>query len=209
MLICRIRSYYLSKKVDEGSGKIILKEPFLDVKVVKKKGAKIILNGNLVINTHLSGTTSVRIILKEFSTLKIEGKFTIGNGTKLYVGENASLEIGGMFNESNSGITADTIIMVNRHIKIGIDFLCAWNVYITDSDWHLIDNKPHQKDVIIGNHVWIANSANILKGSLIGDGCIVASFSKLINKNYESNVLIAGLEGKVIKENVCWSRDIS
>lgn len=147
-VICRLRSLNLSRSVDEGNGRIILKEPFLNVKIIKRKGATFILNGDLIINSHLSGTTSVRIILKESSTLRIDGQFTIGNGTKISLDKNASLEIGGKLHESNSGITSDSLIIVNKHIRIGYDFICAWNVFISDSDWHLINNKPHQNIIL-------------------------------------------------------------
>ena len=207
-LICLLRSKYYSRLVDQGKGKIIISSPFLSVQIVKAKTAKIILDGNLIIDRHLFGNTKTVIYLKDESTLHIGGKFSIGNGVTIYVGKKAALFIGGKKNESASGISKDTTIMVNKKITIGTDFLCAWGVFISDSDWHTFNNMPHQKDVIIGDHVWVANNTNILKGTNIGDGCVISSNSKLINKTYEKELLVAGLEGKVIKNNITWSRDI-
>jgi len=208
-MICRLRSFCFTLLKDEGHGRIIVKDPFLDIKIIKKRGARITLNGDLIIKSHLMGTSPVRIILKEGSLLIVDGQFIIGNGVKISLERGARLEIGGKNKESASGITSDSLVMVNKRIRIGSDFIGAWNLFISDSDWHSINNRPHQKDVIVGNHVWAANNTNILKGSLVGDGCIIAGFTKLINKTYGSNLLIAGSDGKVIREDISWSRDIS
>lgn len=208
-LVCLLRSEYYSRLVDQGKGKIIISSPFLSFQIVKAKTAKIILDGNLIIDRHLFGNTKTVIYLKDESTLHIGGKFSIGNGVTLYLEKHAVLFIGGKKNESASGISKDTTIMVNKKVTIGTDFLCAWGVFISDSDWHTFNNMPHQKEVIIGDHVWVANNNNILKGTIIGDGCVISSNSKLINKTYNKEVLVAGLEGKVIKSDITWCRDIS
>ena len=184
-------------------------DTFLDIKIKKKRGARIVLNGDLIISSHLMGTSPVRIIIKEGGLLTVENKFIIGNGVKIFIEKDAKLEIGGKLNESESGITSDTLIMVYKSIRIGYDFIGAWNLFISDSDWHTIVGGKHHKDVIIGNHVWIANSVNVLKGSIIGNGCIIGSNSKVGNQSYENNKLIVGPEGKVLKGDVEWTRDIN
>jgi acetyltransferase-like isoleucine patch superfamily enzyme len=206
--LARLQSYMLSKKIDEGTGRIIIKDSKIKVEIIKEENSRFILNGNLIINSHLYGITPVRIILRKNAKLIINGDFMIGNGVRIFLHKGSELTIGGKFNESMSGITSDSLIMVNKYINIGKDFLCAWNVFITDSDWHHIDGVQHQKDVKIGNKVWLANNVNILKGTVLGDGCIVASNSKVINKTFEQSVLIAGEKGEIIKRNVNWSRDI-
>ncbi len=203
-----MRTKYYSRLVDEGKGKIVISEPFLSFKIVKSKGSKIILEDDLIINRHLLGITKTIIILKDDSLFHVGGKFSLGNGVTIFLQKKSSLLIGGQKLESAAGITKDSTIMVNQRISIGTDFLCAWGVFISDSDWHTINGKPHQKDVVIGDHVWVANNVNILKGTVIGNGCIISSNSKLINKTYEQKLLIAGLEGKVIRGEMEWCRDI-
>ncbi len=194
--------------VDEGKGKIVLHDPFLRIKIVKGRHSKLILNGNLHIIPHLEGNTAVSLLMGEGSTFFQKGDFTIGNGVKIMLSKNAELSIEGRKIESASGITADSIIMVEKKITIGNDFLCAWDVFITDSDWHHIVGQGHQKNVHIGNHVWIANYSSVLKGSTISDGCIVASNSKVSNKEIPPYSLVAGSKGDVIKNNVQWKRDV-
>ena len=118
---------------------------------------------------------------------------------------NAILTIGGRGEQSGAGITADTLIMVAKHIEIGKDFVCAWNIFISDSDWHSIEGQPQQADVIIGDHVWVANSCSILKGAVIGDNSIVASHSKVTNKEFPKDSLLVGTPARVIKTNINWS----
>lgn len=208
IIICNIRTWYLSRLIDEGLGKIVITKPFLHVQIKKGKGAKLIIKGKLRIVSHLGGTTPVRILLAENSILKIDGDFVIGQGVRFALGSNAILSFGGKVHETDSGITSDTLIMVHKRVEIGNDFLCAWGVFITDSDWHQIVGQPQQSDVTIGNHVWIANNSSILKGTIIGDNCVIASHSKVINKTFNSDSLIAGIPAKVVRTNVQWNRDI-
>lgn len=207
-IICRIRSKYFSFYIDEGSGKISVKDPWLKIKIQKSSGAKLIINGNLRIKPHIGGNEPVRIYLGNDAKLQINGDFTIGHGVRISVSKGGELSFGGKKEETDSGITSDTLIMVFNKVKIGYDFICAWNVFISDSDWHQIKGQITTSDIEIGNHVWIANSCSILKGSKIGDGSIVASHSKLGNKEYPSRSIIAGIPGDVVRSSVEWSRDI-
>lgn len=93
-------------------------------------------------------------------------------------------------------------------MTIGADFICAWHVLITDSDHHYIKGQPPHLPVIIGDHVWVATGATILKGANIGDGCIVAASSVVHRQIFPPRSLIAGIPAKVAKSSVVWARDI-
>lgn len=207
-LICKIRSIYYSCKIDSGGGKIIISKPFINFKISKHKTSKLIIRGNFRVIPHLGRISPIFISMGINSTFKINGDFTVGQGVRFCLASNSTLTIGGKDLESDSGITADTLVMVYKKIEIGKDFLCAWDIFISDSDWHQIGGQNHQADVIIGDHVWIANSNNILKGSIIGNNCIVASNSKITNNQFPDNVLIGGIPPKILKLNIEWNRDI-
>ena len=191
-----------------GNGKIVLTYPWLKVIFNKEKNGKLILRGELKISNFRVGSNPVNILIGQDAILEIKGDFVIGPGVRLLLTPNSRLIIGGKKFESESGITANTLIMVNKKVEIGNDFLCAWDVFITDSDWHSIEGQKHQSDVSIGNHVWIANNNNILKGSHIGNNSIVASNSKIVNKKFTDNVMIGGIPQKILKTNINWNRDI-
>lgn len=207
-IICMLRSNYYSRKIDEGGGKIIITKPFLSFKIIKQKGAYLYIKGDFSIVPFIEGKNKTLIKMMDNSKLKVNGDFTVGDGVRFFLDKNASLEIGGKDKESGSGITSDSSILVNKNVVIGKDFLCAWNVLISDSNWHSIKGQHHQDDVIIGNHVWIANNSSVLKGSVIGNNSIIASQSKLINKQYVQNSMIAGIPAKILKTDVVWSRDL-
>ncbi|NMH88331.1 acyltransferase [Flavivirga algicola] len=207
-LICNIRSYYYTRKIDSGGGNIIITEPFLKFSLRKRKTSQLFIKGTLRITSHIGGNSKTVISLGNNSILKINNDFSIGNGVRVMLNANSTLIIGGKNKESDSGITCDTLIMVNKKISIGEDFICAWGNFISDSDWHSIEGQNHQKDVIIGSHTWIANNCNILKGTVIGNNTIVASNTKIVNKTFPNDVLIAGIPPKIIKQEINWSRDI-
>ncbi|MDO5971123.1 hypothetical protein Q4Q35_15045 [Flavivirga aquimarina] len=207
-LICRVRSWYYSLYIDGGNGRIIITKPFVKFKIKKDKTANLFIKGLFRVIPHISGKTISVIDMAANSKLEINGDFSIGNGVKFMLASNSSLVIGGKDKESDSGITANTMIMVYKNINIGKDFLCAWNVFISDSDWHSIDGQNHQADVSIADHTWVANNSSILKGSQIEENSIIASYTKVINKKYPKNSMIAGTPARVVKTDINWSRDI-
>lgn len=208
IIICKIKSLYFTRKYVTGGGKIIFNKPFIGLKIVKEKNSKFLIYKDLYITPHVGGNSSVYIHLSENSLFEIKSDFVIGHGVRIFLGKNSIFTIGGKKDESDSGITSDTLIMVHKKIVIGYDFICAWNVFMSDSDWHTIHGQTHQSDVLLGDHVWVANSCNILKGTCIGNNCVIASNSKITNSCFPDSVLIGGSPAKIIRANVNWSRDI-
>lgn len=207
-LVRKIKSAIITYKyVDSSEGEIVFEDSLVDLIISKSDNSKLLIDGKLRVRSHLLGNSRATIILGPNATLHFQGDFVIGQGVRISVGKGAYLSFGGRKFESESGITCDSIIMVNKRIEIGCDFLCSWNVFITDSDWHTLGSKNHQKDVVIGDHVWVANSVNILKGSEIGSGSVIASQSKTANTRFEPNTLIGG-SSKVIRQDIFWSREI-
>lgn len=236
ILICKIRALYYSYRFIDGNGKFVINDPFLSINIRKHKSSKFRLEGVLSITSHFYGKSPfildlransifhvkgnlrvvqqigsvnpVVICLKDNSRFQIDGDFTIGQGVRFFLEPKAILTIGGRDKESDSGITENTMVYVNKMVKIGKDFICAWDVFITDSNWHNIVGKCHQADVNIGDHVWIAKSVNILKGTNIDNNCIVASNTKITDDTFPDNSLIGGVPAKIIKANIDWNRDI-
>ena len=198
----------LSRLVDEGEGRVVINAQRIPFQIHKAPGAKLVLNGNLTIIPHLGGSESSQISLGRAAKLDIEGDFCIGNGVRIAVCDGARLRIGGRFQESASGITCNSSIMVKRSVDIGRDFICAWGVFITDSDWHQINGQQPQADVVIGDRVWIAHGASVLKGASIGSGSIVASHSLVSRINIPPQSMVAGAPAQIVRTGVNWSRDV-
>jgi len=208
-----IKTWYLNKKVTSGHGKIIINDPFFKVKIIVDQGGEFVLNGKLIFERHLEGGGITVIRVSSGARLTIDGDFMIGNGVRISLSKNSELYFGGADQDDLSGITENTKLMVRESIKIGKDFICAWDVFITDCDWHSVykngDLMSHTAPVEIGNKVWFTSGCKILKGSVIGDNSIVTSNSVVSNKRFENNSIISGNPAISKKSELTWKRVIS
>lgn len=199
---------YTSLYVDNGDGKILFKSLSSKLIINKSKNAFFTLNGDLILEDLFHKTDPVLIRMDFNSTLKIDGDFILGNGVKIVLTDNAILNLGGRKFESGSGITGDSIIMVRSRVDIGVDFICSWNCFITDSDSHKTNAKENTIPVKIGNHVWFASNTIVLKGSEIADNTIVSTTTVVHNQKFSANQVLGGVPAKIIKDNAFWSRDL-
>lgn len=101
----------------------------------------------------------------------------------------------------------------NNKIEIGDDCMFSKNITIRTCDGHKIKSLEtnevinDDKDVKIGNHVWLGQDATVLKGSEIPNNTIVAYKSIITKKFTEENTILAGSPAKVVKTNVNWERN--
>lgn len=133
------------------------------------------------------------------SELKVNGNFNVGFGSDIRIFDNAKLEIGSGY------LNGFVQIVCAKKIEIGNDVAIARDVIIRDTDAHDIIGKNHEKEkeVKIGDHVWIGTRAIIMKGVTIGEGAIIAAGS-VVTKNVPPHTIVAGIPAKVIKENTDW-----
>lgn len=206
----KIRGIYLTSLVTKKSSdaRIFITDPFLPVTIRMEKGASFILNGKLTFDAWVGSREQVFIQLGESSKLTINGDFTLGNGCRIIIMPGGQLQIGGRLKESASGITEKSMIMVRRRIIIGTDLICAWGVFITDCDWHEMTGICNTEDTVIGNHVWITPNCSILKGSRIGNDCIVATGTVTHKATFADSCLIGGVPARVLAQNREWTRDL-
>lgn len=94
------------------------------------------------------------------------------------------------------------------NIEIGDDTRIGANVKIIDTDFHPVDpeerlngnnNAAKTNPVKIGKNVFIGMNSLILKGSVIGDNCVVGAGSVVCGV-FEDNCVIAGNPARVIKK---------
>lgn len=134
------------------------------------------------------------------------GDFEVGPGVHILVSPRALLKIAGRLNASASGITCNTRIMVEDSVEIGHDSIIAWDVYISDSNWHDIKGVQKIAPVSIGSNVWISHGVSILRGVTIPSRCIVGAKSLVTSVIGFERALIAGIPATVRKTGVEWSR---
>lgn len=149
------------------------------------KGATLKIGNNVTINSsflsNLIGLYQRTIIV------------TRGKDAEIVIGENVGI----------SGAT----IYARKSIKIGDNTLVGGNVKILDNDFHPIDIEARNADdkekigvrsIKIGKNCFIGCNSLILKGTELGNGCVVGA-GAVVSGKYEDNCVIAGNPAKVVK----------
>jgi len=107
----------------------------------------------------------------------------------------------------NVGISGATIYARNR-IEIGDNTCIGGNTKILDNDFHPLEvearnadckEKIGTKPVLIGKNCFIGCNALILKGTELGDGCVVGA-GAVVSGKFAAGSVIAGNPAKVIRQ---------
>ena len=180
--------------------------------VLYKMGGEIkieapIKTGMVKFGKHSVGTQDrffSRTIWEVFGTLIVKGTADIGRGTKINIGEYATLTLGDKF-----VVTGDTEIVCQEEISFGNDCLLSWDILIMDTDFHsVIDMQGacarKSSPIKVGDHVWIGCRNVILKGVSIANNNIIAANSTVTRSVKEENCIIGGSVAGVIKAGVNW-----
>lgn len=96
-------------------------------------------------------------------------------------------------------------------IRLGRDCMLSGNIQMDVSDMHsILDaatgrriNPP--EDIEIGDHVWIAQGVQILKGARIGDDCVIGARA-LVTGDIPPGSIAAGAPARVLRSGVTWDR---
>ena len=158
--------------------------------IFNKKGAKLKIGKNVTIKSSF------------LSNL-------VGLYSRTIIVTGAVIEIG-----DNVGISGATIY-ARKGISIGENTCIGGNCKILDNDFHPIeaearnqllkDSKGGDSDLVpsksiqIGKNCFIGCNSIILKGTQLGDGCVVGA-GAVVSGKFEENCVIAGNPAKVIRK---------
>ena len=127
------------------------------------------------------------------------GNYQLGENVNMMFPEN-------IFIGDNSYINGgDIMASPNAKIVIGKNCLISYFVHMrTDMHNHskheLICEQGHtEKDIIIGDDVWIGYGAQILSGVVVADGCIIAA-GAVVTKNTEPYCVYAGVPARKVNK---------
>lgn len=127
--------------------------------------------------------------IKGDGVVEFNGRANIGHGSKISINEKGHV----IFN-NNFNMTAESTIVCSRKIIFGSDCLISWDTLIMDSDFHAIYNLYKkrinlEKEIIIGNNVWIGCRNLILKGSIIPDNSIISANTTITKTLEQTNAI--------------------
>lgn len=170
----------------------------------KGKNNKIFIDENVVFN-------SMRILLESNdNVIKIGSNTRLSGSVIMKLTDKNSLVIG---DHTTIG-GASFICGEGTKIEIGEDCMIAWDIEFRSTDSHAIfDLTTNHRiniaaDIKIGKHVWIGAHTHILKGVDIADGSVISLGSVVVKSFSESNIVIAGIPAKKVREGVFWKRPL-
>lgn len=111
----------------------------------------------------------------------------ISVGTKSHIGERCYLWAG----------EATGRIFIGDHVSL------APEVFITASDYRFVAGTPfrdqpkRERDVVIGNDVWLGARVVVTAGVTIGDGCIVGA-GAVVTKDLPPGSIAVGVPARVV-----------
>lgn len=123
---------------------------------------------------------SRRVIFEHCENISIE-KNTYINGGMIFAGRNSRIIIG-----------HDCLISYNVHIRTTSHAYSNSNILIREQG-------GTEKDIRIGNNVWIGYGVQIMAGVTIGDNSIIGAGS-VVTKNIPANEIWAGVPAKIIRK---------
>ena len=160
-----------------------------------------------IVRIGFTGTDTIdydynRTMLRIDGTLNIKGKTKIAKSSKLII-------LGELTLGNNFITSGDTTIICAKKITIGDDTMLAWQSIVMDTDQHNILDQ-HQnlinenKEIEIGDNVWVGARCFILKGVNIPNDSIIGANTTVTKSFDQEKTIIAGNPPKVIKESVSW-----
>lgn len=192
--------------VDDAAGSLplVYETPGLGIRFRKKKGGKIVINGQLVIERHGARKPypDVTIEVYDGSTIMINGTVILGAGVHILAGKDATVILG----DSPDGVVSisyNTEIIANHYVEIKSGCLFSWDILVMDTNYHTILQSQNNQPVIFRSRVWVGARATILKGVELGTGSVVAAGAVVV-RDVPERCVVAGNPAGVVKNNIDW-----
>jgi acetyltransferase-like isoleucine patch superfamily enzyme len=136
------------------------------------------------------------------SRLTVGGRVQIMRTAEVQVGYDAQLSLG-----AGTFVNDGALVYCGQSIEIGSDCAISWGVRILDTDVHQLitdgQEQPHRAPVRIGDHCWLGAGATVLKGTVLGQDCVVAA-AGVVTGTFGPGVLVSGIPGRPSPKPVTW-----
>ena len=162
-------------------------------------------NGNSVkIGSNCLLTNTSIYMEGEDNTIIIDDDVRFLGPCQITMGGAATLHIG-----KNTSIRGVEFTLKQSDIKVGERCMFSYGITIRSHDSHRVVNPETgetlnpPEDIVIGNHVWIAKNASVLKGVTVGEDSVVG-LGAVVTRSCASGSILAGIPAKAVKENISW-----
>lgn len=169
--VCGIAKLVMYKIKYFGRVKFSIKTSFHPNSKITLKGkkSKINLNKSTI-------DKNVEIVLNENAECVVENGVSILPNNYIQVGKNAELFLGeGTFINRNCHIVSIKSIKIGKYVALGNSISIFDHDHIvvanTRQDW----TKSKKDQVLIGDNCWIASNVVILRGTSLGNNCVVGA----------------------------------
>lgn len=121
--------------------------------------------------------STTKISKSSNAVLNIGKNFRARHNVEINVRDNATVSIG-----NDVFLNSGCIITSRKKVTIGDNTIFGPNVVVYDNDHRInngkvMDNEFVTDSVFIGSNVWIGANSIVLKGSYVGDNCVIAAGS--------------------------------
>jgi acetyltransferase-like isoleucine patch superfamily enzyme/glycosyltransferase involved in cell wall biosynthesis len=147
-------------------------------------------------------------ILHYYNYSHVREKRKITMGTDQVFAPNVSIANGERITLGNRCHVGERVCLwagnATGRITLGDDVMIGPATFVTASDYGLEEGTPpafqpkNERNVVIGNGVWIGANAVITAGVTIGDGCIIGAGS-VVTRDLPANMICAGVPARPIK----------
>ena len=108
----------------------------------------------------------------------------------------------------NAGVRGVEFNINEAKVFIGERCMFSYGITIRNHDSHRIINAEGEvvnkpKDIVLGNHVWIAQNVTILKGCYIGDDSVIG-FGAIVTKGCANGTIMTSVPAKPVKGGITW-----
>ena len=153
--------------------------PYKGAVIDIQDGAKLYIKGNASINYspfYPRGNKQAVFQLRKGAQVHLNNRLELGYGAMVSVGENAYFESGYFMPRMGSNIICKSKMVMGENVGVGRDSC------LMDSDYHPIydekfDQINEDREIEVGDNVWLGMHCLVLKGARIRDGSVVGSGS--------------------------------
>lgn len=160
---------------------------------------KLISEGTISISGRNNIEQNTRIIASNNSEVRIEGSnHTIGNGTILQAFNGGKIILGDRVSfNTNCYIVSHKAIKICEKTIFGPNVICVDH----DHDYRSVEGVSSQQykcsEITIGSNCWIGGNVTILRGTSIGNNCVIGAGSVIKGHIPDNSIVIQKRETEI------------